>query len=265
MSPAVEPQGRRRLYLMSGSVPGPSHVNPGDPDVFPFLIEGALGQAWLLDSVSNDTFLVEVCLGERRGYGVYKPRAGEAPLWDFPSGTLYRRELAAYVVSRLLGWGLVPPTVQREGEHGIGSLQLYVPPIDGSTYFSVREDHPEEIRRMAVFDMVINNADRKAGHCFEGRSGGVWGIDHGLTFHGDPKLRTVIWDFAGEPVPKPLVDDVRRLGEQLGKAASELVAELSELVAQEEMDALRRRVDQLTAQPVFPSPYSRRSLPYPLV
>ncbi len=250
---------------MTGSAPGPSDVGPDDPDVFTFLSEGALGQAWLLDSVSNYTFLVEVCLGKRRGFGVYKPRAGEAPLWDFPSGTLYLRECAAHVTSRLLGWGLVPPTVQREGEHGVGSFQLYIPPVDGSTYFSVREDHLEEVRRMAVFDMVVNNADRKAGHCFEGQSGGVWGIDHGLTFHVDPKLRTVIWDFAGGPIPQPLVEDVRRLGEQLKKASSESVAELSELLAPEELDAVRRRVDQVTAQPVFPLPFSRRSLPYPLV
>ena len=216
-----------------------------------------------MPNASNYTFLVELCHKGRHGYAIYKPRAGEMPLRDFPSGTLYRRECAAYVLSRMLGWLLVPPTVQREGELGVGSLQLYVPSVDQSHYFALRETHGPELFRMAVFDVVANNADRKGGHCFEARSGGIWGIDHGLTFNAAYKLRTVIWEFAGQKIAGPLLQDVRRLAGLLNTPASDAVAELAALIAPEEATALARRVDRLLEDPAMPEPRSRRDLPWP--
>ena len=204
---------------------------------------------------------VELCQGDERGYGVYKPQAGEAPLWDFPSGTLYRRERATYVMSRLLGWDLVPPTVEREGEMGVGSLQLYVPPVKQSNYFNLLEDHADDALRMAVFDLVVNNADRKAGHCFVAQAGGVWGIDHGLTFHPHPKLRTVIWDFGGEPIPPALLTDIRRVHTEL-ETRQKLARQLNDLLMSVEMEALIERIQQVLAHPEFPCLQRRRGVPW---
>ncbi len=244
---------------------GPSDVVPSDPSAFAFLAEATLGESRLLPNVSNYSLLVELCLGDRRGYGVYKPQAGEAPLWDFPSGTLYRREYAACLMGRLLGWELVPLTVVREGAYGVGSLQLYVPPVRESNYFAIREARQEEVLRMALFDVVTNNADRKASHCFEAQSGGVWGVDHGLTFHAQPKLRTVIWEFAERPIPEPLLEELRLLLGELEAATSDAVREFGGLLAPEEMRALRGRIVDVLQTPFFPSPYSRRDLPWPLL
>ena len=202
-------------YAKAKIAEGPHHTGPGDEGAPRFVREAAVGDGWLHPQSSNYTFVVELALGDQRGFGVYKPGAGEAPLWDFPTGTLYRRECAAYEVSRLLGWPLVPPTVVRDGEAGMGSLQLFVPNDSGSNFFVVRESHREELLRMAVFDLVVNNADRKGGHCLLDRDGGLWGVDHGLTFNVDHKLRTVIWDFAGEEVPAALVSDLTCLLEML--------------------------------------------------
>ena len=253
----------RRFPGRAWAPPGPSDVDPSDPKALAFLAEATLGESRLLPNVSNCSLLVELCLGDERGYGVYKPQAGEAPLWDFPSGTLYRRERAAYLVGRLLGWELVPPTVVREGAYGVGSLQLYVPPVQESNYFTIREARQVELLRVALFDVVTNNADRKASHCFEAQSGGVWGVDHGLTFHAQPKLRTVIWEFAERPIPEALLEELHLLLEELKDAAAEAVRELSALLAPEEMQALRGRIGDVLQMPLFPSPYSRRDLPWP--
>src|SRR5918999_2700568 len=158
---------------------------------------------------SNYTYAV--ALGSEAGrqvLGIYKPRRGEVPLWDFPDGTLYRRELAAYVFSQHLGWPFIPPTVIRDGPYGVGSVQLYVEPDPRVTYDHLRTRLPHELRRIAVFDCVANNADRKAGHFLLGQHDGqLWGIDHGLTFNAAPKLRTVVWDYCGEPIPEDLLAD----------------------------------------------------------
>ena len=245
--------------------PGPSDLVPADPAAQDFLQQAVLGDSWLMPRVSNFTLLVELGHGEQRGYGIYKPQAGESPLWDFPSGTLYRRECSAYLVSSLLGWHLVPPTLVREAEYGIGSLQLYVPPVEESNYFTIRETRQQEMARMALFDILTNNADRKGGHCFEARSGGVWGVDHGLTFHVHPKLRTVIWEFAERPVPQPMLEDLEGLAGELGSSGSDDAARLAGLLSPDEMSALRSRVEVVLQTPVFPSPYSRRDLPWPLL
>ena len=255
------------LYRAFGAAPiesGPHDVAPADEGAEGFVRDAEIGDGWLHPGASNATFIVELALGPTRGLGVYKPRSGEAPLSDFPTGTLHRRECAAYVLSRLLGWGLVPPTVLREGQAGIGSLQLFVPAAADSNFFTLRDEHPDETLRMAVFDVVANNADRKGGHCFVGPDGGVWGLDHGLEFNVEDKLRTVIWDHAGSAVPDGLLRDLRRLDEALRTEGSGASAGLGALLAPDEMDALHSRVRTLIKQPVLPTgPHSRRDLPWP--
>ena len=253
----------RRLDRGERVAMGRSDVPPADPRAFDFVSNAAMGEGWLHPAASNYTFVVELTSGDACGYGVYKPERGENPLWDFPSG-LYRRECAAYELSLLLGWSVVPPTVVRaDGELGIGSLQLFVPPVSDSHYFTLRDDRVEEALRLAVFDVVANNADRKAGHCFVAEAGGVWAIDNGLTFHEQYKLRTVIWDFAGEQVPDSLLADVERLRARLGEGAHEGVRRLAQLLAPAEMEALERRACAMLEHPVMPGPTNRRDLPWP--
>lgn len=210
-------------------------------------------------SGSNRVFLITA---QRKGATtrcVYKPCRGEAPLWDFPDGTLYKREYAAYLVSQLLEWFLVPPTVIREGPYGVGSVQWFVPARSGDGYNVLREKRPDELKRVAAFDLLVNNTDRKAGHCIEGDDGRVWLIDHGLTFNAVPKLRTVIWDFAGQPIPAPLVADVALLQEKLKEAKEALARLLADL----EIEALEHRIRRLISNPIFPHPESYRSVPWP--
>ena len=242
---------------------GPHDVAPADADALDFVREAIMGDGWLHPQSSNYTFMVELALDGRRGFGVYKPGAGEAPLWDFPNGSLYRRECAAFELSSLLGWYFVPPTVVREGEAGIGSLQLYVPPEEGTNFFTLRESHRDDLLRMAVFDLVANNADRKGGHCFIACDGTLWGVDHGLTFHADNKLRTVIWDFAGDDVPANLLSDLRCGLEMLTEEGSDATARLAGLLDANELVVLQQRIQELLTEPVMPRPYSRRDLPWP--
>jgi uncharacterized repeat protein (TIGR03843 family) len=209
---------------------------------------------------SNATFLVEATLDGVTTLGVYKPQRGERPLWDFPRG-LYRRELAAWHLSEALGWGLVPLTVPREGPYGEGSVQLFVKADFEQHYFTLREDarHHDRLRRICAFDLVANNADRKSGHCLLGEDGAVYAIDNGLCFHVEPKLRTVIWEFGDEPVPPPLLDDLRRL------VAASLPPALGELIDADEWQALRRRARALVKAGRFPSETGGRGYPWPLV
>ncbi|MEX2430387.1 MAG: SCO1664 family protein [Dehalococcoidia bacterium] len=252
-----------RTFAAEHIARGPHDVPPQDPNAIQFLHDAEMGDGWLHPSSSNYTFIVELCAGDRRGFGVYKPRAGEAPLWDFPSGTLYKRECAAFELGRLLEWPVVPPTVVREGELGIGSLQLFVPHPPDSNFFALKETHRDDVLRMAVFDIVANNADRKGGHCFLAQAGGVWGVDHGLTFNVPRKLRTVIWDFAGEPVPRHLVTDLCTLLDTLVRDGPPALGALQELLLPEEAAALQQRLEAVIREPVMPMPYSRRDLPWP--
>jgi uncharacterized repeat protein (TIGR03843 family) len=193
--------------------------------------------------------------------GVYKPASGENSLWDFPDG-LYRREVAAYALSEALGWGLVPPTVERhDGPFGSGSLQLFVAADYEQHYFTLFDtgDHSEALQTMCVFDIVVNNADRKSGHVLIGDDGRLWGIDHGLCFHRQPKLRTVIWDFADEPVPDQLLADIEPL-------ATELPDQLARFLDEGERSALSDRVARLIHTATFPEPLGDRPpYPWPLV
>ncbi len=242
--------------------------DPQRPDITAVLAEARLQDLALIHSASNAVFLLELAHPDAgTGYAIYKPQRGETPLWDFPPD-LYRREYATYLVSRALGWALAPPTVIREEglPHGVGSVQCYIPADFECTYFDLRAAHADALRRFALFDWIINNADRKGGHVLRARDGHLWGIDHGLTFHEDDKLRTVIWDFAGEPAPAPLLAEVEVFQPRLEDAADPVTQELDRLLSRREMAALRRRVRDILEQRVFPPPPShRRPYPWPLV
>jgi len=215
---------------------------------------------------SNYTFLVGVSAGEHAVQAIYKPARGERPLWDFPPGSLVAREVAAYLVSEALGWALVPPTVLREQQApaGPGSLQLYIEADPELHYFTFDERTIQRLRPVALFDLLINNADRKAGHILLDPQDQLWLIDHGVCFHDEPKLRTVVWDFVGEPLPDGLLNDLRRVLAELAPGQA-LFERLSSLLAAHEIDALRRRGHALLAAPTFPEPGPGRPYPWPLV
>jgi len=208
---------------------------------------------------SNGTFLVDLCLDGVTGTAVYKPLRGERPLWDYPSG-LYRREIAAWVISEALGWGLVPETIARDGPFGPGSLQRFVEADFSEHYFTLleRPEHHDALKALCALDLLLNNGDRKSGHCLVGNDGRVWGIDHGLCLAPDHRLRTVIWDFAGQPVPIERLEAVARLAEDPPEG-------LSGLVDDHEVEALASRAAALVRCPTFPEPRSGRAYPWPLV
>ncbi len=191
---------------------------------------------------------------------IYKPHQTERPLWDFPDG-LYRREVAAYELSEALGWDLVPETILRDGPLGIGSLQRFVDADFEQHYFTLLEDpeHHPALKRMAVFDAIANNADRKGGHCLLDADGHVWGIDHGLCFHVSPKLRTVIWDWAGEDMDDDLVGPVTALVD------GGLPDGLTRLLGADEADALVARAQRLIRSRRLPRPRGDHPYPWPLV
>ncbi|MFY9615141.1 MAG: SCO1664 family protein [Candidatus Dormiibacterota bacterium] len=215
---------------------------------------------------SNRTFLTRCCDDQGETPAVYKPVAGERPLYDFPEETLYRREVAAHLVDAALGWGFVPLTIARDDlPLGPGSLQLFVDHDPEQHYFTLLEGHRATFQRLAVFDILTNNADRKGGHCLLGDGGHVWAIDNGLTFNVEPKLRTVIWDFAGEPLPSRERAAIGGLAKRLKAADDPLRRELDELLQRDEVEALQRRAKALQQPGVFPHPDSSWSFPWPLV
>ena len=210
---------------------------------------------------SNATFLVTVAWGGVELPGIYKPERGERPLWDFPGG-LYRREAAAYELAVALGWDLVPETVVREDAPlGVGSIQRFVDADFEHHYFTLLEDerHHPALARMAVFDQLANNADRKGGHCLIDQEGHIWGIDHGLCFHPHPKLRTVIWDFVDEPIADDLLAAVRQFG------TCGIPRALAELLTGGETEALSGRALEVLRRRRLPAPQSDRPYPWPLV
>jgi uncharacterized repeat protein (TIGR03843 family) len=212
---------------------------------------------------SNATFLANI--GDERGdmLAIYKPRQGERPLWDFHTGTLCQREVAAFQVSEALGWEIVPDTVLRDGVLGVGSVQRFVDHDPEEHYFTLLESHAEELRRFCVFDIVINNTDRKGGHCLLGRDGHVWGIDHGVTFHEHWKLRTVIWEFAGERLSTVERDGLTCL---LGALGGPLAAGLADLLSPTEIAATYARAEHLLERGRFPiADDDYRNYPWPLV
>ncbi|HEX6579288.1 MAG TPA: SCO1664 family protein [Actinomycetota bacterium] len=232
-----------------------------DPAVPRVLATGELEVLGLLPNASNHTFLAQARSADEELLAVYKPRRGEAPLWDFPEGTLCAREVAAYVVSRALGWPNVPATVLRDGPYGVGSVQRFMPHDPEEHYFTLAERFPEELRRVAVFDMVVNNADRKSGHCLLGEDGRIFLVDHGVCFSDEPKLRTVIWDFIGDPLEEATRADVRRLAGEI--RGGQVRDELANLLAPVELAALAERADTVAAAVRFPEPGPDRPFPWP--
>jgi hypothetical protein len=232
-----------------------------DPDVRP-LVDGELEVLGLLPNASNRTFLARVRAGEEGVLAVYKPRRGETPLWDFPDGTLCAREVAAFAVARALGWPNVPATVLRDGPHGIGSVQRFVPAHPEEHYFTLVERFPDAFRRVAAFDVVVNNADRKAGHCLLGEDGRIHVVDHGVCFAEDPKLRTVIWDFVDEPIEEEVRADLRRLASEL--EVDPLRGSLAGLISGPELAALADRALEVAGLDRLPGPApDRRPFPWP--
>ena len=230
------------------------------------LSQGEVTSCQMVPQGSNYTFLAVVQGGDGASLrAIYKPCRGEAPLWDFPDGTLYLREYAAYLVAEALGWHFIPPTLIREGPHGIGSVQLFVEHDQRESYFSLRDSgrYTFELQRICLFDWLANNADRKAGHCLLGRDGRVWGIDQGLTFNVAYRLRTVIWDFATEPVPEELLADVERLLASLERP-DEVEAALCQVLNGAEVEALKGRLRHILASKVFAVPGPHRSVPWPM-
>jgi uncharacterized repeat protein (TIGR03843 family) len=237
----------------------------------PVLERGELEVLGRMPWASNQTYLGRLCLDgpgeggvpeQQTALAIYKPRRGERPLWDFPEGTLCRREVASRLVSEALGWAIVPPTLLRPGPLGEGMVQLFVDHDPENHYFTLRDAYPERFRQFALFDVIANNADRKSGHCLLDGDGHVWGIDHGVTFHRSVKLRTVIWDFEGERI-----DDDLAAGLDRADAAfdGELGEGLSRLLSPAEVDAARRRLQWLLSKRVFPSPMTDYPYPWPMV
>lgn len=212
---------------------------------------------------SNATLLARVCLGDEEVKAVYKPRRGERPLWDFPPG-LDRREVAAYELSEALGWDIVPDTVLRDDlTFGVGSLQRFVPFETEEHYFSLYEDeaHHAQLRTICCFDLLSNQTDRKSGHCLLGLEGGrIWAVDNALSFHAEPKLRTVIWEFGGEAIPEDLRADVAGL---LDRGVPDT---LLDLLDEKEQKAFTRRAELVAeARSCFPIDGSGRAYPWPLI
>jgi hypothetical protein len=232
--------------------------------VVQLLVEGDIELQGQLPWSSNYSFLATVRDDDLACTAVYKPQQGERPLWDFPDGTLCLREYAAFVVSQALGWDLVPPTVLREGPYGLGSLQFFVDADPEEHFFNLRDEYPLAFMHVALFDILINNADRKGGHCLRDRNGHIWCIDHGLTFNSQPKLRTVIWDYAGQPIPAEMQKDLRALKTRLASHDG-ITSALEHLLNPQEMRTLELRLDIILKSGCFPQPGPGRNVPWPLV
>ena len=219
---------------------------------------------------SNNTFLVQVQDDGGDLAAVYKPTRGERPLWDFPNASLARREVAAFWVSEALGWHLVPPTIlRRQAPFGSGSLQLYIDHDVNYHYFNFSEADRQRLRPVVVFDHLINNADRKGSHVLIDPQNQIWLIDHGLCFHFEDKLRTVIWDFVGEAIPEFILFDLRQFKERLDEKLQDPAALRSRLrnyLSDGEVRALSNRAAHLIENGHFPAPDpQRRPFPWPQI
>lgn len=214
---------------------------------------------------TNYTFLTSVQQDDLTVMAVYKPQAGERPLWDFPDGTLCYRENAAYLTSAQLGWDIVPPTILREGPRGLGTFQIFIDHDPEVNYFSFDASMYPQLMRLSLFDCLVNNADRKGGHCLLDTNGHLWGIDHGITFHIAPKLRTVVWDFAGQPIPDDLLEALSKLSEALGDESSSYRQFMSQMLAVGEMKTFHARVNQLLKTRKYPLPGPGPNYPWPPV
>lgn len=233
---------------------------PDGSDAIDILTNGEIEVLGRMPWSSNATYLVAVHRDGVEARAIYKPHRGERPLWDFPSG-LFRREVAAYELAEAMGWHIIPPTVRRDGPFGEGSLQWFVEADFRQHYFSLHEGRPElhdQFRLLAVFDFVANNTDRKSGHCLVDRHDSIWGIDNGLCFSADFKLRTVIWEFGGEP----LTDEHRRALQLLVDSVPLRVATLLD---DDEVQAISGRAEALLDEGTLPVDHTGRRYPWPLV
>jgi uncharacterized repeat protein (TIGR03843 family) len=230
------------------------------------LSNGEIEVEGLIPWSSNATLLVTVRDQEAATLAIYKPQGGERPLWDFPYGTLGAREVAAYLVCEALDWGFIPPTVWRRGPHGLGSVQLFIDAREDAHFFTIQDDpvYHDVLQRLAAFDVIVNNADRKSGHCLLDREGRLWAIDNALTFHEELKLRTVIWDFAGQSLPTEVLAALQALRGSLVKDSPSYQA-LQQLLSDREVTAFRRRLHRLISAGHFPEPGPGRAVPWPLV
>ncbi|MEU4880388.1 SCO1664 family protein [Streptomyces althioticus] len=258
----------------------PRSVTATDPAAAELLARGELTVRGRIREASNAALYCTVTHEDREAACVYKPVAGERPLWDFPDGTLAGREAAAYEVSRATGWDLVPPTVLRDGPYGEGMCQLWIETEPGGAELLALVDGEEpepgwkaiglaeagegrtallvhadddRLRRLSVLDAVINNADRKGGHLLPTADGRLYGIDHGVTFNTENKLRTLLWGWAGEPLPEEALDVLKGLRDALTPSGP-LTAALTPLITPAEIDATRARVDALLTSGAHPEP-----------
>ena len=222
-----------------------------DPLICEVICNGEIVSCELAPVGSNYTFLVQLQLGDDTSLGIYKPRDGESPLWDFPRGTLYKREYAAYLLSQILGWDFIPFTIIRDGPYGIGTVQRFVEHDPKQNYYTLTDDSAAQLKTIACFDLIANSTDRKPNHLILDVGGKLWSIDHGLTFHADTKIRTVIWDFSGESIPERLLSDLRNLGVQLQNPEGRL-KELLQQLQSEEATALERRIDWILTEGAYP-------------
>jgi uncharacterized repeat protein (TIGR03843 family) len=229
------------------------------PDPIAFLMNAEPEVEGRMPWSSNATFLVNLRCGDEQQQAIYKPVRGERPLWDFEPG-LHKRERAAYLLSEHLSIEAVPPTVIRDGPFGEGSYQWFVDADHRQHYFTIHEERADlhdQLRRIAVLDVLANNTDRKSGHCLLAHDR-VWAIDNGLCFSAPFKLRTVIWEFAGEPISEPLLAKIRSI-------ATRIPIDVAALLDDDEIDALQYRASALAAEGVLPSDESRHRYPWPLV
>ncbi len=247
----------------------------GEPDESPFLERDFIPTARALQLLrggdidvkgrmpysSNMTFLVDIEHRELKAQAIYKPHRGERPLWDFPDG-LYKREVAAFELSDHLGWDVVPPTVLRDGPMGIGSMQLFMPSDFTQHYLTLVEendDHDDVFKLICAFDILANNTDRKSGHCLIGNDGRIWAIDNGLAFHEEFKLRTVIWEFAGQDLPTNIVVDLEEFLD------NDLPDSLMKLLDENERAAMLGRGRHLLIDGEFPIDHTGHRYPWPIV
>lgn len=237
-----------------------------DPDVVIRVMQrGRLSLHGLMPFGSNYTFLVTVSTDDVRFNAIYKPARGERPLWDFEYGSLCKREVASYELSRALGgWPAVPPTVLRKGPHGVGSLQQFVYADYEAHYFNLKDDpsHRRAFEELTLFDYLINNADRKGGHCLLDPDHKIWAIDHGLSFHVEHKLRTVIWEFENQPIPSELLADLEALCPKL-QPGHKVHDNLSTLITPIEIEYCQYRLETLLDDGRFPCATGYRDYPYP--
>ena len=232
---------------------GDTEFPASEREALDLLENGTMDVEGRLVDASNATLFCTIKGGGAEASCVYKPVAGERPLWDFPTGTLAGREVAAYTVSRAAGWNIVPPTVMRDGPFGPGMVQLWIdldPDVD-LLALARRNDHAG-LRDMAVFDAVINNADRKIGHLLPVPDGHLYGCDHGVCFAEDYKLRTVLWQWRGKTLPRRSVEALRGLADEL--AGGWLAKELPKYLTRGEVGATKVRIDKLLKHRVHPYP-----------